>query len=690
MKKNRDLVIVESPTKAKTISGFLGRNYKCVASIGHIRDLPRSSFGVKIPGFEPHYVVPRTKSKIVSEIKKLVKMSDTVYIATDEDREGEAIGWHLLEITKPKNYQRISFHEITKTAIKDALKNPRKINQPLVEAQEARRILDRVVGYKISPILSKKIAHGLSAGRVQSVALKIIVDREREIKDFAKQTYFVLLADIKIDAVLFEAKLIKISGKKIDPGVENRSEAEKIKLEAIEAQFIINSISRRKIRRSPFPPLTTSRLQQIANTRLGYSPSVTMRIAQSLYEGKMVNGVRVGLITYMRTDSVSIAKSARDQARVFIKANYGDKFLPNRDPVYKNRSSAQLAHEAIRPTDINRSPDRMNAFLDSHEQKLYKLIWNLFIESQMANAVSDSMNIKLSVNNTEWTTGKSTLYFPGWMIIEGKKAEIGIKQIKDNDEVKLLKIKMDEKETQPLPRYNAASLIKKLEDEGIGRPSTYATVVSTLLARSYVMKKDRAFIPNEVSYKVIDRLVEYFPTLMNLKFTAHFEELLDNVAEGQLDKLQLLNEFWGPFSKQMDEALNMPSLKPPDIVTDEKCPNCGKELVIRTGRYGKFFACSGFPECKYTRSVENEVEKTDKLCPKCGKELVKKRGRYGEFVACSGYPECKFSARETKKSCRCGQLLYKITKVKGSFCLSGQCSLFGKIQEKELIDDKKE
>jgi len=673
LKENsKELVIVESPTKAKTIGSFLGRKFRCIASNGHIRDLPKYQFGVDISTFEPHYVVPRQKTKIANQIKKLASEAGNVYIATDEDREGEAIGWHILEIAKPKSYKRISFHEITKTAIMDAFKHPREINSMLVEAQEARRILDRVVGYRLSPLLSKKIARGLSAGRVQSVTLKLIVDREREITKFIPVIYFILTAELTIKKTVVEAKLTKVEGKRLKLGITDQKEAERIKQESEQFGFTIQSVTERKISKSPNPPLTTSRLQQLANNRLGYSPSVTMKIAQSLYEGKKVNGKQVGLITYMRTDSVNIAQTAALAAREFIKKNYGEQFIPKTAPVYKNSSSAQLAHEAIRPTDIQKIPKLMEQFLDARELKLYTLIWNSFAESQMTHSVTDSINISLSSGKTLWNAHLSSLKFPGWMIIEGKDSEKKLIQIDKNDKAALKQLKIDKKETEPPARYNAASLIKTLEKEGIGRPSTYATVVSTLLSRKYIKKEKRTFIPEEVSYKVTDRLVEYFPKLMDLKFTAHFETLLDEVAQGKTKRVDLLNEFWGPFSQQLEKAMDMPSEKPEDIPTDEKCPKCDSILVIKTGRFGKFLACSGFPKCKYTKNLD--TDKVSGKCPKCGSELVKKAGRHGEFIACSGYPECKVILNETSKKCdSCGHKIYKIAKEDHLLCINENC-----------------
>ncbi len=676
MKENgKNLVIVESPTKAKTISGFLGKNFQCVASNGHIRDLPKSRFGVDIPSFEPHYVVPRQKMKLVNQIKKLAACASDVYIATDEDREGEAIGWHIIDIAKPKHYKRISFHEITKTAITNALKNPREIDKMLVEAQEARRILDRIVGYRLSPLLAKKIARGLSAGRVQSVALRLIVEREREIAKFVPVKYFILNAKLTINNTEVEAKLNKIGTKKLKLGITDEAEALDIKTETEKLGFVIDSVKRKKTSRAPSPPLTTSRLQQLANSRLGYSPAFTMRIAQGLYEGKKVNGKQVGLITYMRTDSVNIAKSAALEAREFIKKHYTEQFVPKTIPVYKSGSSAQLAHEAIRPTDIKRTPEKMERFLDTKELKLYRLIWDCFIASQMAPAITDSMNITLKSGKTVWNAHLSSLRFPGWMIIEGKKAEDALITIDKSDRLTLKKVYIEQKETEPPLRYNAASLIKTLEKEGIGRPSTYATIVSVLLARNYIRKEKRSFVPEEISYKVVDRLVEYFPKLMDLKFTAHFETLLDEIAQGKITKLELLKEFWEPFSAQLEKAMDMPSEKPEDIPTEEKCPKCGSMLVIKTGRFGKFFACSGFPKCRYTKNFETKEKKIEGNCPVCGKELLIKNGRHGEFVACSGYPECKTILNKTGKSCEyCKEPLYKIAKKNDFVCINPSCS----------------
>ncbi len=641
----KNLVIVESPAKAKTISRFLGKGYSVVASYGHIRDLPEKSFGVDIEhDFKPKYVVPREKKPIVDNIKKSAKDADTVYIATDEDREGEAIGWHIVQATKMSEdkIRRIVFHEITKSAILESIKSPRSINIDMVNSQEARRILDRIVGYKLSPLLAKKIRKGLSAGRVQSVALKLIVDREEEIENFKPEEYWT------IDIVFkngISARLNKIDGKILEKfDIKTESEALKLKNEIEKESFTVASITKRKTRKKPEAPFITSTMQMVASNLLGFSAQKTMRIAQRLYEGVDIGKQRVGLITYMRTDSFNIAKEAQQKAIEVIGKLYGREYLPDKPPTYKTKSKmAQEAHEAIRPTDPSLSPEKVNQYLTQDEYKLYRLIWKRFIASQMADAVFDSVSLGFSGGRFEAKASLKKLVFDGFLKVwdYGKIESSEIPPLKKNDPCEIEKVLPKQHFTEPPPRYTEASLIKELEKYGIGRPSTYATIIDTIISRGYVELKDKKFYPQEIGIITSKMLDKFFSEIINVKFTAKMEEGLDKVAQRKLDKVRLLSEFYDRFKKLLDIAYEkMEKIKPDPEVTDITCELCGAPMVIREGRYGKFLACSNYPKCKNTKPLNEEI--TDIACELCGAPMVVKYSKKGtKFLACSNYPKCK-------------------------------------------------
>ena len=671
-----DLVVVESPAKAKTISKFLGKKYDVVASYGHIRDLPKSSFGVDIENnFKPKYVVPKEKKPVVDTLKKLVKSSDTVYIATDEDREGEAIGWHITQATKvDKNkVKRIAFHEITKRAILEALKSPREIDMDMVNSQEARRILDRIVGYKLSPLLAKKIQRGLSAGRVQSVALKLIVDREEEIKNFKPEEYWTIHLIFE-DSL--EANLSKAFGEKFDKffvkSDKDREEVEKLKQNIKKESFVVSTITKTKTEKKPEPPFITSTMQMAASNILGFSAQRTMRVAQSLYEGVDIGKERVGLITYMRTDSFNIAKEALDNARKTIKELLGDDYLPEKPNIYKTKSKlAQEAHEAIRPTNPSLLPEMVKPYLTDEQFKLYDLIWRRFIASQMKPAEFRNTKITFTSENFEAKASFKELVFDGYLRIWSftKVNEQKVPKLKKNQPVELTDVVAKQHFTEPPPRYTEASLIKELEKHGIGRPSTYATIIDTLLKRGYVVLKDKKFYPQEIGIITSKMLEKFFKDIINVKFTAQMEDGLDKIANRKLDKVELLKDFYERFKKLLDNAYeNMERIKPEDEPTDELCPICGAKLVIRHGRFGKFLACSNYPKCRFTKPLEEEL--TDIKCDKCGAPMVVKHTRKGtKFLACSNYPKCK-NTKPYPTGLKCpvcgGELVERVSK-KGKF-----------------------
>ncbi|MBR3628604.1 MAG: type I DNA topoisomerase [Elusimicrobia bacterium] len=655
----KSLVIVESPAKSKTISKMLGSDYIVKSSFGHIRDLPEKEIGVDIEkNFKPTYVAMPKSKKIIADLKKTVAEVGHVYLATDLDREGEAIAWHLKELLKLSDDKtdRITFHEITESAIKEAVKNPRKLDMALVDSQQARRILDRLVGYKLSPILWKKVRKGLSAGRVQSVAVMMICDREEEIEKFVPVEYWSIEAELKKDNDMsFTANLISKDGKKFEKlSIQNKEQADNILKELETAKYQVSSVEKKERKRSPYPPYTTSTMQQDASRRIGFSSSKTMSVAQKLYEGIQIGsqGV-VGLITYMRTDSLNIAAVAQKEALNFIETSYGKNFVPSKPRFYKTKSKgAQEAHEAIRPTSVKRTPEMMKQYLTADEYKLYNVIWNRFVASQMADAVYDTVTIDIQANNYMFRATGSTLKFDGFMkvysIQDEETKEPKLPVLEQNDNLNLVKISPEQHFTEPPARYNEASLIKTLEEYGIGRPSTYAPTIKTILDRMYVRLDNKKFYPTDLGVVVNKFLKENFKDVINYEFTADIEEEFDDIAEKKLKWQDVLKKFYTPFESHLTKAEGATRQKIAPKATNEVCPKCGKPMVIRESRRGPFMACSGYPECKTTFSVDkdgnkvsNEPQQTEEKCPKCGGVMLKKMGFKGPYLACEHYPECK-------------------------------------------------
>ncbi|MBU2068065.1 type I DNA topoisomerase [Patescibacteria group bacterium] len=681
------LIVVESPTKAKTISEFLGRGYMVLSSYGHIRDLPARTFGVDLEhDFKPKYVIPPKAKKTAQELKAAAKKADLVILATDEDREGEAIAWHILQIlpkNKTKNYQRIAFHEITKKAIEKALEDHHQIDMNLVNAQQARRILDRVVGYKLSPFLWKKVVKGLSAGRVQSVTVRLVVDREKEIKDFKPEEYWTIVASF-LKEQEFQAELIKINEKKLSKlDIKIKTEADQILEDLKEAEYKITDIKKKEVQRHPQPPFTTSTLQQEAVSRLGFSTKQTMMIAQRLYEGIKLGGkVRTGLITYHRTDSLNLSNEVLNAAQKFIKNKFGEKYCPTSPKFYKTKSKgAQEAHEAIRPTSASRHPDKIKQYLDPKQYKLYNLIWRRFIACQMNPAILDATSIDIQANGSTdspytFRANGSTIKFDGWLkVYPNKFKENILPQLTKDEILELIKLISEQHTTQPPARYTEASLVKTLEEYGIGRPSTYAPIINTIQTRGYVQKNEqKRFIPTEIGFIVIDLLKENFAQIVDVKFTAYMEEDLDRVAHGKQNWLAVLREFYEPFAKNLEKKYESVEKKNTDEPTDKKCPECGKNLIIKLGRFGKFYACPGFPDCKHTEAI---VTKTGVKCPECQEgNIVERRTKKGKiFYSCSRYPKCKYALWDKpidEKCPKCKSILVE-TKNKKIKCSSKEC-----------------
>ncbi|MCZ6168787.1 type I DNA topoisomerase [Campylobacter ureolyticus] len=646
----KNLVIVESPAKAKTIKKFLGKDYDVIASVGHIRDLPKTTFGIKIDGnkFEPEYRISSDHSKVVKEIKEKAKKAEKIYLATDEDREGEAIAYHIaMAIGKdPLSLPRIVFHEITKDAILNAVKNPRTVDMDSVNAQQARRLLDRIVGYRLSPLLNQKIQKGLSAGRVQSASLKLVVDKEREIKAFKPVEYHSIDAIFKED---LESEFIEFNGKKMEKlSVKNEKEAKNIVEICKNETYKIREIESRQRKTNPQPPFMTSTLQQTASSNLSFSPRKTMMIAQSLYEG--VNTPNGGAITYMRTDSLNLSKEAVFKARDLIKKDFGDKYLPKKANIYTTKTKgAQEAHEAIRPTDLSFTPQMANQTLPKDEAKLYELIYNRFLASQMTPSLSEIQNVFVSGKKTEFKINGRKVLFDGFYKVYGASDKDKIlPNLKVGDEMFLQKISSKQNFTEPPARYSEASLIKKLESLGIGRPSTYAPTISLLSSRKYVEVQKRQLIPTEIAFKVIEVLEENFESIVDSKFTSQMEEKLDNVADEKSDWQEILANFYYPFMEKIEDGKKNIKSQKIAIPIDEKCPDCGGELVKRSGRFGEFIACSNFPKCKYSRNLstdkkeKKEPVKIGVKCPKCGGEIVERFSKRGKFYGCLNYPKCKF------------------------------------------------
>ncbi|MGO1367911.1 MAG: type I DNA topoisomerase [Senegalia sp. (in: firmicutes)] len=679
----KTLVIVESPAKAKTIGKFLGRKYKIKASVGHVIDLPKSKLGIDIEdNFEPRYITIRGKGPILSELKKEAKKADKVYLATDPDREGEAISWHLaraLKLDEGEN-NRVVFNEITKNTVKNAIKNPRAIDMDLVDAQQARRALDRLVGYKISPLLWKKVRKGLSAGRVQSVATKLIVDREREIEKFNPEEYwsidFLLLKDKKEFESYLNGKIIDGKLEKIE--IKNEDESKVIVDEISKSNLLVENVKRGKKKRNPYPSYTTSSLQQDASNRLGFSTKKTMKLAQDLYQGIDIKGEgTIGLVTYIRTDSTRISSEAQENVKEYIENNFGSKYLSNKK-ASKNKKNIQDAHEAIRPTDVFKSADKIKDSLSNDQFKLYNLIWQRFVASQMAQAIYDTLTIDIQASDYRLRTSGSQINFDGFLKVypvKNKDKNIDIPDMKKDDKLDIKDILPKQHFTQPSARFSEASLVKTMEELGIGRPATYSPTISTILSRGYVIIENKAFKPTELGIVVTDLLIEYFKNIINEEFTADMENRLDKVEEGKIVWKKVISDFYDDFKGVLKVAEEEIEEIDMDEETDIPCEKCGRNMIIKHGRYGKFLACPGYPECKNTKAILNKL---DIDCPKCKDgELIERKSKKGrKFYGCTNYPECDFVSWDMpiKENCpECDSILTKKTSKKGTTIKCSEC-----------------
>lgn len=678
------LVVVESPAKAKTIKKYLGSGYTVKASVGHIKDLPKSKMGVDIEhDFRPEYQVIKTKEKVVTDLKRHARIADKVFLATDPDREGEAIAWHISEEMKHPETYRVMFNEITRKAIQEAMEHPGQLSRSNYDSQQTRRILDRLVGYQISPLLWKKIQRGLSAGRVQSVAVRLVVEREGEIRAFVPQEYWSIEADLLgKNPPPFTARLVKVDGKK--PEISSAQAAQALVDELKGQPFTVTRVDKRERRRNAPAPFITSKLQQEAANRLYFTAKKTMTLAQKLYEGVPLGEEgQVALITYMRTDSTRLSNDAVESARKLIAERYGQDYLPEEPLVYRSKKSAQDAHEAIRPTSLEYPPERVRPFLEAEGEedmfRLYELIWNRFVACQMKPAVYDQTSADIAAGRILFRASGSTLKFPGYLKVYGasltadeeadkeKAARAGddeaaaadrtgeIPELSEGESLSLVNglLKPEQHFTQPPPRFTEASLVKELEERGIGRPSTYASILSTIQDKKYVEKVEGRFMPTSLGQMTNEMLVQHFPTEMDVTFTAGLEEKLDLISDGEADWRRVLQDFYGPFKESLDRAeVEMRDVKRQEIPTDFVCEKCGKPMVIKWGKMGEFLACTGYPDCKNTKEFKRtidgklvvvEEQTTDEICEKCGKPMVIKRGRFGKFLACSGYPDCKNS-----------------------------------------------
>lgn len=678
---SKTLVVVESPAKAKTIEKYLGKNYTVKASMGHLRDLPKSQFGVDVDNdFMPKYINIRGKGDLIKSLKSAAKGADKIYLASDPDREGEAIAWHLAHILNidEQDSCRIVFNEITKPAIQEAIKKPRPINIDRVDAQQARRMLDRIVGYKLSPLLWRKVRKGLSAGRVQSVTVKMICDREKEIRAFVTEEYWSIGAKFKEKpkSAMFDAELATIDGQKFT--IRSEQEAEAVKEELEKQEFCVKEVKKRQRLRKAAPPFITSSLQQDASRKLGFTSRKTMMLAQQLYEGlELGKKGPVGLITYMRTDSTRISELAQQEAVDYVTEKFGKPYLPEKPPTYASKNS-QDAHEAIRPTSVELVPDDIGKYLSKDQLKLYTLIWQRFVASQMAPAVYDTLTISIGAGKYGLKATGSILKFAGFtaVYVEGKdtkekEKDVMLPMLAEGQIVILQKVLPKQHFTEPPPRYNEASLVKTLEEKGIGRPSTYSPIIETILARGYVIRSEKKFEPTELGFVVVDMLEEYFKKIVDAEFTADLENKLDEVAEGKVPKNQLLKSFYDPFAETLnyaEEAIGHVEL--PVEVSDVPCEHCGRMMVVKQGRYGKFLACPGFPECRNTKPLLKEIGVD---CQKCGGGIVERRTKRGRvFYGCKNYPECDFvtwDAPQKEKCEACGAFMLKHHYKNGRFVL---------------------
>lgn len=683
------LVILESPSKAKTVKKYLGDGYDVVASTGHVIDLPKSKLGVDIENdFAPQYVNMKDKSEIIKDLKKRAKSSDIIYLATDPDREGEAIAWHLSHLLNIDENApvRVTFTEITKTGIQNGMSNPRKLDTSIVNAQQTRRILDRIVGYKLSPFLWKKVRRGLSAGRVQSVAVRLIVDRENEIRAFESQEYWTIDAKLTASSSkkAFSAKLAEVDGKKAE--IADKAAADAILTKLQGAEYIVSNLKKSQRKKQPAPPFTTSTLQQEASRRLSFQARRTMKAAQELYEGVEVPGMgAVGLITYMRTDSLRISDEAKAAAAEHIKAAYGKEYLPDKPRVFKSKNNAQDAHEAIRPTTVSLTPDKVKGALTNDQYKLYKLIWERFMASQMANAVMDTVSVDITAADCLFKASGYSVKFDGFTKLyeeskDGDSEQGGaLPVITKGEKLKAKEVLGNQHFTQPPARYNEASLIKELEENGIGRPSTYAPTISTILDRHYVERESgNQLKPTSLGEVITDLLKDHFDSIVDVKFTAKMETELDNIEKGTLDWVETLRKFYTRFAKTLEKAetdMEGKRVKVPDEPTDIVCEECGKNMVIKIGPYGKFLGCSGFPDCKFTKKI---VTETKGSCPNCGKKMLAKKSKKGKpFYGCENYQTCNFMTWDLpieEKCPQCGKTLFKkVGKLGKVYCAGEGC-----------------
>ncbi len=674
-----NLVIVESPAKAKTIQKYLGKDYEVIASMGHIRDLPKSKLGVDVDhDFEPVYVDIKGKEDLIKDLKKKAKKSDQVYLATDPDREGEAISWHLAQMLGVDMGQenRVTFNEITKNGVKQGMDHPRKIDLNLVDAQQARRVLDRIVGYKISPFLWRKIRKNLSAGRVQSVAVRIIMDREQEIRAFKQQEYWSIDAKLAAKGYAkkpFMAKLYSIDGKKLElAAIPDAEKAAQIVASLDGASYLVANVKKGVRKKSPAPPFITSTLQQEASRRLGYQSLRTMKVAQELYEGVELEGIgAIGLITYMRTDSLRISEEAAAQAAVYIEETYGKAYLPSSRRVFKSKKNAQDAHEAIRPSDPSLTPERVKKSLSAEQYKLYKLIWERFIASQMANALLDTVAVDIDAANCVFKASGFSVKFDGFTVLyeESKESDeedsAALPPLEVGMPLHLKELTPNQHFTQPPARFTEASLIKTLEENGIGRPSTYAPTIATILKRNYVERDGKALKPTALGEATTKLMEEQFPNIVDVTFTANMEKSLDGVEDGTAGYADTLRNFYGPFMDTLEKAeknMDGTRIKVPDEETDVVCELCGRKMVIKVGRFGKFLACPGFPECRNTKKI---VKETGGLCPVCGGKMLAKKSKNGKgYYGCEHFPECKFMTwdKPLEEKCpKCGAALFQKT-----------------------------
>ncbi|MDO4743084.1 MAG: type I DNA topoisomerase [bacterium] len=691
------LVIVESPAKAKTIKKYLGKDYEVVASMGHVRDLPKSKLGIDVDNnFKPQYVDMSDKKKVVSELKKQAAKSDAVYLATDPDREGEAISWHLAQILGLDigNSLRVEFNEITKTGVKNGMANPHKINLDLVDSQQARRVLDRLVGYKLSPFLWKKIKSGLSAGRVQTVALRLIVDREREIKAFVEQEYWTVDAQFCKSRSTFDAAFYgKSNGDKIE--IQNQQQADEIVEKLKECEFFVSNVKKGVRNKQPSPPFITSTLQQEASRKLGFTGQRTMRAAQQLYEGVEIESIgTLGLITYMRTDSLRISDEARAAGNKYIKDVYGDKYLPKTQRYFKTKKNIQDAHEAIRPTTIELTPEKIKGSLTADQFKLYKLIWERFIASLMAACVQDTMSVDITGGDYLLRASGFNVRFNGFTVlyVEGKDVEdkdsSRLPELSEGDKLNLKSVKSNQHFTQPPMRYTEPTLIKAMDDLGIGRPSTYVPIIMNILQREYIEREKKQLKSTLLGETVCDLMVEHFKKIFDVKFTASLESSLDKIEAGQLDWVNTIGEFYKDFEsllKKAEETTSGVKIKVPDVETDVVCENCGRKMVIKSGRFGKFLACPAFPECRNTKPI---VTETKGNCPVCGGKVLLKKSKTGhKYYGCENAPKCKFMTWDEPVSDVCPKCSKTLFKKRGGIlhCLGEGCDYEIEVKKKNKV-----